>query len=192
MTDVFKQKHRGLRAQHYFPIIADTLIRNKIGLALYLRVLSEYGFYGKRRIMPDPIWLAGPKALEVFGWFSEKLRRMHPGEENWQEFKKFEEHFDKRPSADRIEAEVLHSAKHLHKFVELHRIQVGAAAVFEWEKLSPWFLVLCEPFAEMQGVEFVNREMRTRLRAADKFYDENEKVRRRVKERIKAFSVLSN
>lgn len=178
--DVYTQQGRswGEKSRHYFPILVDSLIQRGIKLSLYLKVMCNYGKCGPGKFMPDPGWLTSEKALEVYGWLSKKQMLMYGEHIHSVEGKPF----DKRPTEHEILEDVHDSRKHLRKLIKYNPgLDLGCAAVFEWDHISPWYLALCKPFLELDGLLLVDKRMKREIKIAQRYFKSHSDVKKLVR-----------
>lgn len=82
--DIYAMKV-GLRAKYAFLLLTPHLVEQDIDPGLFIKVMCQYGHFKRSTTMPHPIFLASPKAMEVFTWLVKKDRELYGLKTEWDQ-----------------------------------------------------------------------------------------------------------
>lgn len=132
--DIYKTKF-GSRAPIIFLMLAQTLVEKDIDPAIYIKVLSQYGKYGRSNYMPHPTWLGSQKALEVFSWMYKDRKKRYERKKDWRKFLD-----DRNLSAKHIRKEIRAEARRIKEIRRAHRVDFLPAILMIFTELNSWYL----------------------------------------------------
>lgn len=134
--DILKTK-RGKFAAQSFLVLAKELCFKKIEPTLYLKVMSEYGYFKQTKYLPPPTFLASEKAMEIFGWLEKKQRKHYTTEDEWKKGLGTNKVNEKR-----VLDGVINSRDHVAQIQEVTGLSINDIIFAQHRFLSPWYMAL--------------------------------------------------
>ena len=172
------------RARHFFPIIVNMLIQNYIHPIRFLKVMSQYGRFGKKQSMPAPAILASKKNIETFRWMNKKVQDVEIRKQVKQEWEEIIRSKKNRSSVETIVKEIRSSKIIVSKIKESLQVSKLVASFIQADRLSPWYFAISKEFLRSNGLDVVDEDTKEQILESIKYLTSNRKILREIQKRV--------